>query len=328
MARKKTLGIGAAIVLLGALAVALILLADNHHPAHQGNLASSASAQHDLSISRAPDKAKAQPPTGSSANLLRSGARASFGELAGSLPARIGVAIGPLGSGGIETLGLLQHGHAWSSIKVPILVTLMREGPLDDQEEQWASKALTESDNSAAAALFQQIERTHGGLDRASAAVQEVLSMTGDTSTIVATEPPPPGAVSTYGQTDWSLTGSVRFYRELAAGCMLDRTSTGYVLRLMGEVIPEQRWGIGEAGFPEHWQVGMKGGWGPENGTGRYLVRQTGIVQDGNSGFAVAIIAEDDSGSYEAGARDLTQIAIWLREHLRFPLPSINHCGD
>jgi hypothetical protein len=327
MARKKILGIGAAIALLGALAVALILLADNHHPA-QGNLASPASAQHDLSISRAPDTAKRQPPTGPPADLLRSGARASFGELAGSLPARIGIAIGPLGSGGIKTLGLLQDGHAWSSIKVPILVTLMREGQLNAQEEQWASKALTESDNSAASTLFQQLERTHGGLAGASAAVQEVLSTAGDTSTIVATEPPPPGAVSTYGQTDWSLTGSVWFYRELAAGCLLDRKSTGYVLRLMGEVIPEQRWGIGKAGFPEHWQVGMKGGWGPENGTGRYLVRQAGIVQDGNSGLAVAIIAEDDSGSYEAGAQDLTRIAIWLREHLRFPLPPINHCGD
>jgi hypothetical protein len=327
MARKKTLGIGVAIVLLGALAVALILLADNHHPA-QGNLASSASARHDLAISRAPGTAKAQPPTGSPANLLRSGAQASFGELAGSLPARIGIAIGPLGSEGIETLGLLQHGHAWSSIKVPILVTLMREGQLNAQEEQWASKALTESDNSAAAALFQQLERTHEGLVGASAAVQEVLSTAGDTSTIVATEPPPPGAVSTYGQTDWSLAGSVRFYRELAAGCLLDQQGTGYVLRLMGEVIPEQRWGIGEAGFPAQWQVGLKGGWGPENGTGRYLVRQAGIVQDGDSGLAVAMIAEDDSGSYEAGAQDLTQMAIWLREHLRFPLPPISYCGD
>ena len=237
------------------------------------------------------------------------------------MPAEIGLAVAPLNSDPIKTLGQLQLGHAWSSMKVPILVTLMREGKLSAEEQQWATAALTASDNTAAADLFPQLERTHGGLSGASLAVQEILAKAGDTSTTVATAPPPPGAVSTWGQTDWSLTGAVEFYREMARGCLLSPSDTEYVRQLMGEVIPEQRWGLGEAGFPTSWRVEMKGGWGPENGTGRYLVRQSGVVQDGNTGFAVTMITKADSGSFETGAQELTQMATWLREHIRSPLP-------
>lgn len=114
------------------------------------------------------------------------------------MPAEIGLAVAPLNSDPIKTLGQLQLGHAWSSMKVPILVTLMREGKLSAEEQQWATAALTASDNTAAADLFAQLERTHGGLSGASLAVQEVLAKAGDTSTTVATAPPPPGAVSTW----------------------------------------------------------------------------------------------------------------------------------
>ncbi len=122
--------------------------------------------------------------------------------------------------------------------------------------------------------------------------------------------------MSTYGQTDWSLDGTVAFYRSLANGCLLSASGTEYVTGLMENVIPEQRWGLGEAGFDPGWSVAMKGGWGPESGSGAYLVRQAGIVRDGGAGIAVAMIAEDDSGSYEAGAADLTRVAGWLAESL------------
>ena len=113
----------------------------------------------------------------------------------------------------------------------------------------------------------------------------------------------------------------------MARGCLLSPGGTEYVRHLMGEVIPEQRWGLGEAGFPTAWRVEMKGGWGPENGTSRYLVRQSGIVQDGNTGFAVTMISKPDSGSFETGAQELTQIATWLRQHIHYPMPSIEQCS-
>jgi hypothetical protein len=261
------------------------------------------------------------------AQLLRAGATASWDALAGSVPARIGIAVAPLGRGNLRTFGTLQSGDAWSSIKVPILVTLMRDRDgqaLSAEEERWAEEALTASDNEAGAALFGQLEDIHGGLTGASLAVQGILRSAGDNTTVVATEPPPPGAVSTYGQTDWSLPASVEFFRALGRGCLLDREGTAYVLGLMEEVIPEQRWGLGAADFPSTWQVGMKGGWGPEGSeSGPYLVRQSGVVRNGGAGLAVTMIALADSGSFESGVEALNQIAVWLSENLRGLGPAI-----
>ena len=333
-ASRRAVTIAGVIVATGVVLAAVILLTSGGSSPHSVARTSKRSSESaSITYYHGPGSKLPPPATvdarhsASSGGILKSGAAASFSSLASSMPADIGVAVGPLGSGSIQKLGQLQRGHAWSSMKVPILVTMMREGKLSTEEQQWAAEALTASDNTAAANLFQELERTHGGLSGASTAVQEVLETAGDTSTTVATAPPPPGAVSTWGQTEWSLTEADQFYREMARGCLLSPAGTQYVRRLMGEVIPEQQWGLGGAGFPAGWKVEMKGGWGPESGTGRYLVRQSGIVQDRTSAFAVTMIAEADSGSYEAGAQDLTQIASWLRENVRLPLPAIEHCS-
>ena len=87
---------------------------------------------------------------------------------------------------------------------MPIVVTLLREqeGRLNDVDRARARAALTASDNEAAAALFAEIEEVQGGLAGASEAVEETLRLAGDNRTVIATAPPPPGAISTYGQTE------------------------------------------------------------------------------------------------------------------------------
>lgn len=259
--------------------------------------------------------------------ILKPGATQSFEALAASTPARIGLAVAPLGAGETESFGSLHTGHAWSSIKVPILVTLMRDSheDLSSSEMGWAASAIEASDNEAAADLFHQLERIHGGLKGASAAVQDVMALAGNTAT-VATAPPPPGAVSTYGQTEWSVDEATAFFRALVDGCLLGAAGTEYVLGLMRNVIPEQRWGLGQAGLDPSWSVGIKGGWGPEVGSGAYLVRQSGLVQGGSAGVAVTMIAEEGSGSFEAGTRDLTRMATWLRKSLRSLGPPASGC--
>jgi hypothetical protein len=217
--------------------------------------------------------------------------------------------------------GSLPGGHAWSTIKVPIVVTLMREREgLDAEEEAWARAALTASDNDAAAALFGRIEAANGGLTGASEAVEATLRAGGDRETAVADAPPPSGAVSTYGQTEWSLAASARFFASLARSCPLDRTGADYVLGLGEEVVPEQSWGLGGASFDPSWRVAFKGGWGPEgSASGPYLVRQSGVLREGAAGVAVAIAAEADAGTFEAGVAALDRVAAWLAEHLRLP---------
>jgi hypothetical protein len=272
-----------------------------------------------------PPPAKQSASTGGA--ILGADAEASFEAMAASLPAEVGLAMASLGDGEVYEFGQLQEGHAWSSIKVPILTTVMLDQGevLDGEEEAWATSALTASDNEAAAALFGRLEDKYGGVVAASQAVEGVLRRAGDSSTTVSTAPPPPGAVSTYGQTEWSLLGSVQFFGRLANGCLLGPSGTDYVEGLMESVIPEQRWGLGEAGFPSEWSVGMKGGWGPE-ASGSYLVRQSGIVRDGDKGIAVAMMAIDDSGTYPAGASDLTQMAGWLAKELQGLGPSTAGC--
>lgn len=274
----------------------------------------------------APRPAANPPPT----RPLTAGAEASWARLERSLPARIGLAVVPLYAGPARRFGPLQVGHAWSTIKVPIVVTLMREraGKLSRADRARAHAALTASDNEAAAALFAEIEQARGGLAGASEAVERTLRLAGDWGTTIATAPPPSGAVSTYGQTKWSLAASARFFRALAVGCLLEPGASHYVLGLTEAVVGEQRWGLGEAGFEPGWKVAFKGGWGPEgSASGSYLVRQAGLLRDGEAGIAVAIAAQADSGSFTAGVEALDRVASWLLSHLR-PGPSTpaTHC--
>lgn len=245
-------------------------------------------------------------------SVLAPSATASFAELESSLSAQIGVAVAPFGSAAPQQLGPLEVGHAWSSFKVPIVVTVMREqGGLSSVQQSQASAAITASDNEAAAALFASL----GDIGTASAALEATLAQSGY-PTAVSTAPPPSGAVSTWGQTQWPLVSSVGFYRALACGQLLGSEDTAYVLGLMESVVPEQQWGLGEAGISG--QVGIKAGWGPDgSASGPYLVRQAGVLRSGSSGAVVTIAAQDSSGSFEAGVADLNAVADWVRENVR-----------
>jgi hypothetical protein len=250
------------------------------------------------------------------APVLAPHAGASFATLTASLPGHVELAVTPLGSGRLEVLGSDEAAHGWSTTKVPVLVALLRargsEG-LTSQEQAWAQSAITESNNESVLALFGDLKGLEGGLDGASQYMDGVLRMSGDSETVVTTAPPPPGAITTFGQTEWSPGEAVKFFRALALGCLLSSSQTSYVLGLMESIEPSESWGLGSAGFSS---VAFKGGWGPENGGG-YLVRQSGIVdpQSSSKGVAVAIVAF--APSFGTGTEMLTSTATWLRHHLR-----------
>ena len=238
----------------------------------------------------------------------------SFAALEGEISGAIGVAFAPLGSTESQTLGALQSGHAWSSFKVPISVTVMNEqgGRLTSGQESLAASAITASDNVAAAALFSELETMTGG--NASGSVEQTLSDAG-APTVVATAPPPPGAVSSWGQTDWPLASSTRFYNALACGAYGGATAT--IIGDMENVIAEQQWGLGQASFPAGTSVAFKAGWGPDGSeSGPYLVRQAGIIRSSQGGAVVTIAAQDSSGSFEAGVSDLDRVADWVAENV------------
>jgi hypothetical protein len=259
---------------------------------------------------------------GSSGSLLARNATASFQRLASSLPGRIELAVTPLGAGNREVLGGDEAAHGWSTTKVPVLVALLHArgaAGLTSQEQTWAQSAITESNNESVLALFGDLERLKGGLDGASEYIESLLRASGDHDTVVATAPPPAGAVTTFGQTAWAPGEAVKFFRALALGCLLPSSQTSFVLNLMQSIEPSESWGLGSAGFSS---IAFKGGWGPEGSDGGYLVRQSGIIDPGTSkGAVVAIVAF--APSFGAGTEMLTTTATWLNHHLALtPRPS------
>jgi hypothetical protein len=260
-------------------------------------------------------------------SALVPGARDSFTRLASSLPGQIQLAVAPLAGGSDTTLGGDEAAHGWSTTKIPVLAALLKArgtGGLTPSETTLARSAITESSNESILALFADLERLKGGLAGASSYVQRLFRVSGDQETVVATAPPPPGAATTFGQTEWKPSEAARFFRALALGCLLPPRATGYVLGLMQEIVPGESWGLGSAGFRS---VAFKGGWGPER-SGGYLVRQSGVIDpESSAAVAVAIVARPSSGSFAVGTQMLTRAAVWLRHELAHRAGSGGECA-
>ncbi len=225
----------------------------------------------------------------------------------GRLSGEAGLVVGPPGSGGPDLSGgSLSGGDAWSTIKVPIAERVLADagGPngLSAAQADQMNRAITLSDNDAAAALFAGLEKTHDGLGGASEAVGEMLRQAGDNETVISTKGR--DGFSTYGQTEWSLANQFGYMAALAGGCVSDAASRSYLLGQMASVGGSDLFGLGAVGFPAKW----KGGWGP--GTdGRYLVRQMGVMEVGGKQVVVAMAAVPDDGTFESGMSMLSEIA-------------------
>ena len=235
-----------------------------------------------------------------------------FRQLEATLGGPVGVRVGPAGTTTSQALGSIRTGKAWSTIKLAIAARTLADvgGPTRLAPEQRAriTRAITASDNAAAAGLFQQLERAHGGLSGASAAIAAPLRAAGDSQTTISTRGV--GGFSTYGQTDWSLDRQHRFMSRLAAGCATDEISARYLLGLMGRVVPSQRWGIGSAKAASR----FKGGWGPDQ-SGRYLVRQTGVLDLPGGQIVLTLAAQPSDGQFATGQRVLSRVARFIADN-------------
>lgn len=234
-----------------------------------------------------------------------SGGLGDIDALGSSLGGEIGVAVGAPGTGAPVSAGTLTSGSAWSTIKVPIALAVLRDvgGPqaLSTTQRQQIESALTASDNAAAAELFEYLGARHGGVAGAAAAVTDVLRGAGDGATVVSTQGR--DGFSPYGQTDWPLAAQERFMAALVGGCAADGASTEYVLDVMGRVTSDT-WGLGSIGVPARW----KGGWGP-GADGRYLVRQMGVIDLDGKQLILSIAARADDGQYATSQTIATQLA-------------------
>lgn len=260
-------------------------------------------------------------------------AKARTGEVGGDLtvnallsrlPGTSGLVVGAPGSGAPDLGGgAFSTGDAWSTIKVPIAERVLADsggpGGLTPAQADEIARAITLSDNDAAASLFAGLEQSHGGLSGASAAVGEMLQQAGDGETVISTQGR--DGYSTYGQTDWSLANQFKYMAALAGGCISDTASRSYLLGQMASVGGSDTFGLGASGFPAKW----KGGWGPGN-DGKYLVRQMGVMEVDGKKVVVAMAAIADDGSFETGQTMLSQIARWTAARLASQVSAPTGC--
>jgi hypothetical protein len=259
--------------------------------------------------------ASSEPTAGGAA--LGPDARASFTRLQDRIgsQAHVSLAVQPLGRGPLQVFGSDPPMLAMSTSKVLILSALLldKRGPgrLSAEQRALARTAITESDNNSILSLFGDLEADKGGLDGASTYATGLLRTAGDDHTVVSTAPVPPGYATSFGQTPWSPSDEVLFFRALTLGCVIPAASVNYELGLMRQIVPSESWGVGSAGFS---QVAFKGGWGPL--PGGYGVRQTAVIGSGSSAV-VASVAADPATDFGTGQAVLTDIGRWLHAHLR-----------
>jgi hypothetical protein len=255
-------------------------------------------------------RARRRAKRATAATGASTGTIAGFHAFAQGLSGQVGAVIGSPDGSSVETGGGLRSGSAWSTIKVPISAQVIADagGPdgLSSSQRSLIDRAITQSDNSAAASLWSELESRHGGTRGAADAVGKLLHEAGDDETQVSTQGR--DGFSPYGQTEWSLVSQHRFMTSLAGGCVVSRAASRYLLDTMSHVTSDT-WGLGSAGVPALW----KGGWGP--GRGGYLVRQMGELKRGGGDVVITIAAEASRGSFEAGQQMASQTARWLAQH-------------
>lgn len=226
---------------------------------------------------------------------------AAFAELSAELGGQYALAW--VDAAGIHVLGTPADDIAWSTIKVPLAIAALDASPTDDDAEteeirRQVSAALTVSDNDAALALWGRL----GPPETAAAAVDEVLHAHDSTMTRTESDPVRP-LFSPFGQTVWSVTDQARFAAALA--CAPTGSTAHQVRDLMGEVVPDQRWGIGTLD-----DAHFKGGWGPQP-DGSYVARQFGDAEVEGQRYALAISAQAADGSFLTASANLNRLLTW-----------------
>jgi hypothetical protein len=179
-------------------------------------------------------------------------------------------------------LNATTHFDSASVVKVTILGTLLREAEtqhrqLTSSEVRLARLMITQSDNSAASALW-----AHVGRGR----LRYFLSRAGMKQTQLG-----PGGY-------WGLT-QITAHDELLLmnllmypNTVLDAASRAFALNLMAQVIPSQRWGV-PAGAPTDLTVHVKNGWLPL-ATHGWRIHSIGCFTGHQKGYSIVVLTEDN----------------------------------
>ncbi|TWV56640.1 serine hydrolase, partial [Streptomyces misionensis] len=179
-----------------------------------------------------------------------------------------------------------------SIVKVDILAALLLQAQdahrsLTDEERGHAEPMIRRSDNASADALWRQIGRAPG-LE----AANKRLGLTSTTG----------GSGGRWGLTRTTASDQIRLLRAIfddTAPSALTPESRAYIRTLMGEVLPEQSWGVSAVSAagagPE-----LKNGWLERSATRLWDVNSVGAVTVDGHRCLVAVLS-DGSATMAAG---------------------------
>ncbi|MGW6457766.1 serine hydrolase [Streptomyces sp. NPDC055078] len=178
-------------------------------------------------------------------------------------------------------LGADRRFDSASVVKVTVLGALLREAAergraLTGREARLVRDMITRSDNAATDALWRQLGR---------AGIEDFLAAAGMADTV-------PGEGGRWGLTQITARDEQRLLALLTtANSVLTDASRAYVLKLMREVVPAQRWGT-TAGASATAQV--KNGWLPRAAHG-WRVHSIGAFTGGGRNHTITVLTQDNA---------------------------------
>jgi hypothetical protein len=174
-----------------------------------------------------------------------------------------------------------RHFDSASAVKATILAALLRKAhaehrALTPQERHLAWLMITESDNGAATALWDDVGMH--SLDR-------FLHLAGMDKTV-------PGQDGYWGLTRITASDEVILLRHLLdPNAVLTTAARSYELYLMARVIPAQRWGV-PAGVPRAFTVHVKNGWAPLAPVPGWFVNSVGCFTHRHRDYSVVVLTQ------------------------------------
>ncbi|WP_432036420.1 serine hydrolase [Streptomyces cucumeris] len=199
-------------------------------------------------------------------------------------------------TGTVCTLRGDQKFDSASVVKVTVLATLLWDAGkehrrLTDRETGLATKMITESDNESTTALWKRLGRGKVSAFVRAAAMNRTV----------------PGEDGYWGLTRITADDQEKLLELVTHhNRLLSDASRAYILKLMGEVIAEQRWGT-PAGAPQGVRIQLKNGW-LERSTHGWRVHSVGAFTGGSHDYTITVLTQDNA-TMESGVATIEAVS-------------------
>ncbi|MFD9907628.1 serine hydrolase [Streptomyces sp. NPDC059063] len=205
-----------------------------------------------------------------------------------------------------KTTCTLRAGTAFDSasvVKATVLATLLWDAKkhnrhLTDREANLATAMITRSDNNATSTLWRQLGASK---------VKKFLAAAKMTKTV-------PGSGGYWGLTRINVTDEQKLLALITGkNDVLSDNARAYILKLMGKVVRDQRWGT-PAGAPSGTSIAVKNGWLPRSTHG-WRVHSIGAFKGRGHDYTISVLTHGNS-SMNYGVDTIQRVAKAIHKDL------------